>query len=83
MFLCVLTALICGGHVVNGATKSVKDTLLSEDTTSIVCPDSTYFRCRSDGLCIKPDLVCNTFFDCKDKSDEADCGECSVYKIKI
>lgn len=42
-------------------------------TATHVC-DPTFFRCNND-RCIQPQYRCDYDDDCKDNSDEADCGK--------
>ena len=35
------------------------------------------FQCKDQSKCIPASLVCNLAFDCADKSDEAQCGQCN------
>lgn len=38
------------------------------------CPEGQ-FRCREDGTCIAGSAVCNHKYDCKQGSDELQCGQ--------
>lgn len=50
-------------------------------TATHVC-DPTFFRCNN-GRCIQPQYRCDYDDDCKDGSDEMDCGTSKTKKLLI
>lgn len=45
------------------------------------CHSQYEFTCKTSGACIPIYDVCNTFFDCDDKTDEADCEPLNHRKV--
>ena len=38
------------------------------------CPYDGYIRCKSTGRCVHPASICNGYDNCRDGTDEENCG---------
>ena len=62
-------------HVYNGPFPTVSPVLTT--STQSPCADPTQWQCRDGSKCIAQTQVCDFRAQCRDKSDEVNCGRCN------
>lgn len=60
-------------HLINNNCRMFSVLVVAEATCSAI-----RYQCNSGSCILKKNAKCDGVHDCRDHSDEADCGECSM-----